>query len=280
MEFRRITSLPPYVFTIIDGLKVEARRAGDDVIDLGFGNPDLPSPRLAVDKLCEAAHNPRNHRYSASRGIPKLRQAVADLLPAALRRRPRPRHRGHQHHRGQGGLLPPDVGAAPARRRRPGAVAVLPDPHLGAAVRRRRHPRVPRRHRRGLLREPQQAFEYSLAQAPGDRAVVPPQPHHHLRRPRLHAEGRRLRPRERGRRSSTTTPTPSSASTATARRRSSRPRGQGVRRRALLDDQVLLDGRVAHGVPGRQRRGRAGAGQAQVATSTTAPSSPSRSPPR
>jgi alanine-synthesizing transaminase len=79
MEFRRITGLPPYVFTIIDGLKIEARRAGIDVIDLGFGNPDLPSPALAVEKLCEAAHNTRNHRYSASRGIPKLRQALADL---------------------------------------------------------------------------------------------------------------------------------------------------------------------------------------------------------
>jgi len=78
MEFRRITGLPPYVFTIIDGLKIEARRAGIDVIDLGFGNPDIPSPELAVDKLCEAAQNTRNHRYSSSRGIPKLRQAVAD----------------------------------------------------------------------------------------------------------------------------------------------------------------------------------------------------------
>lgn len=79
MEFRRITKLPPYVFTIIDGLKIEARRAGADVVDLGFGNPDLPSPAIAVEKLCEAAHNSRNHRYSASRGIPKLREAVADL---------------------------------------------------------------------------------------------------------------------------------------------------------------------------------------------------------
>ncbi len=77
MEFRRITSLPPYVFTIIDGLKIEARRAGEDVIDLGFGNPDLPSPEIAVEKLSEAAHNTRNHRYSASRGIPKLREAIA-----------------------------------------------------------------------------------------------------------------------------------------------------------------------------------------------------------
>ena len=79
MEFRRITNLPPYVFTIIDGLKIEARRAGVDVVDLGFGNPDLPSPQIAVEKLSEAAHNSRNHRYSSSRGIPKLREAVADL---------------------------------------------------------------------------------------------------------------------------------------------------------------------------------------------------------
>jgi alanine-synthesizing transaminase len=79
MEFRRIPGLPPYVFTIIDGLKVEARRAGRDVIDLGFGNPDIPSPEIAVEKLSEAAHNTRNHRYSASRGIPKLREAVGDL---------------------------------------------------------------------------------------------------------------------------------------------------------------------------------------------------------
>jgi alanine-synthesizing transaminase len=79
MEFRRIGSLPPYVFTIIDSLKVEARRAGEDVIDLGFGNPDLSSPDLAVEKVAEAVRNPRNHRYSSSRGIPKLRQAAADL---------------------------------------------------------------------------------------------------------------------------------------------------------------------------------------------------------
>src|SRR5271169_1881059 len=79
MEFRRINGLPPYVFTIIDNLKLEARRAGADVIDLGFGNPDLPSPDVAVEKLAEAVRNPRNHRYSSSRGIPKLRLAVADL---------------------------------------------------------------------------------------------------------------------------------------------------------------------------------------------------------
>ncbi|MGA1722321.1 MAG: aminotransferase class I/II-fold pyridoxal phosphate-dependent enzyme [Ilumatobacteraceae bacterium] len=77
MEFRRITNLPPYVFTIINGLKLEARRSGADVIDLGFGNPDIPSPDIAVEKLAEAARNPRNHRYSLSRGLPRLREEVA-----------------------------------------------------------------------------------------------------------------------------------------------------------------------------------------------------------
>ncbi len=79
MELRRIQGLPPYVFAQIDQLKLQARRAGVDVIDLGFGNPDIPSPDVAVEKLAEAVHNPRNHRYSASRGIPKLRQAISDL---------------------------------------------------------------------------------------------------------------------------------------------------------------------------------------------------------
>jgi alanine-synthesizing transaminase len=79
MELRRINGLPPYVFAQINELKLAARRAGADVIDLGFGNPDIASPNVAVEKLVEAARNPKNHRYSASRGIPKLRLAIADL---------------------------------------------------------------------------------------------------------------------------------------------------------------------------------------------------------
>jgi alanine-synthesizing transaminase len=79
MEFRRIHGLPPYVFAVTNDLKLQARRAGHDVIDLGFGNPDIPSPDVAVEKLAESARNARNHRYSASRGIPKLRHAICDL---------------------------------------------------------------------------------------------------------------------------------------------------------------------------------------------------------
>jgi alanine-synthesizing transaminase len=82
MEFRRVTGLPPYVFAQINGLKADARAHGRDVIDFGFGNPDLPSPDVAVAKLAEAANNPRNHRYSASRGIPNLRLAMATRYKA------------------------------------------------------------------------------------------------------------------------------------------------------------------------------------------------------
>lgn len=83
MEFRRIERFPPYVFSIVNDLKTEARRAGEDVIDLGMGNPDIPTPEPVVEKLREAALNPRNHRYSASRGIPKLRSAICDLYERA-----------------------------------------------------------------------------------------------------------------------------------------------------------------------------------------------------
>jgi alanine-synthesizing transaminase len=78
MEFRRITGLPPYVFAAITDRKAAARASGRDVVDFGFGNPDLPSPDVAVEKLSEAAHNPKNHRYSSSRGIPHLRLAIAN----------------------------------------------------------------------------------------------------------------------------------------------------------------------------------------------------------
>jgi len=76
---RRVDSLPPYVFAAINDLTLELRRAGEDVVDLGFGNPDLPSPTVAVEKLREAAASPRNHRYSSSRGIPNLRRAICGL---------------------------------------------------------------------------------------------------------------------------------------------------------------------------------------------------------
>jgi alanine-synthesizing transaminase len=77
-EFPRIKRLPPYVFGIVQELKYNARRRGEDIIDFGMGNPDQPTPRHIVDKLCEAARKSPNHRYSLSKGIPKLRLAITD----------------------------------------------------------------------------------------------------------------------------------------------------------------------------------------------------------
>jgi alanine-synthesizing transaminase len=76
--FYRMTRLPPYIFGIVDQLKMDARRRGEDIIDLGMGNPDMPTPKHVVNKLVEAVKNPRNHRYSASKGIYKLRLAITD----------------------------------------------------------------------------------------------------------------------------------------------------------------------------------------------------------
>ena len=77
-EFSRIKRLPPYVLGIVNELKYEARRRGEDIIDFGLGNPDMPTPKHIVDKLIEAAQKESNHRYSLSRGIYKLRLAITD----------------------------------------------------------------------------------------------------------------------------------------------------------------------------------------------------------
>ena len=76
-EFYRIKRLPPYVFEEVNRLKAKARAAGDDIIDFGMGNPDLPTPQHILDKLVETAKAPRTNRYSASRGIGGLRKAMA-----------------------------------------------------------------------------------------------------------------------------------------------------------------------------------------------------------
>jgi len=76
-RFPLVEKLPPYAFAVIDQMKMQARRRGDDIVDLGMGNPDLPTPDIVVEKLIEAARNSRNHRYSASRGIPNLRLEIA-----------------------------------------------------------------------------------------------------------------------------------------------------------------------------------------------------------
>ncbi|MGD8429228.1 MAG: alanine transaminase [Ectothiorhodospiraceae bacterium] len=77
-EFQRIKRLPPYVFNIVNELKAAARARGEDIVDFGMGNPDRPTPPHIVEKLCEAAQRPDTHRYSVSRGIPRLRRAITN----------------------------------------------------------------------------------------------------------------------------------------------------------------------------------------------------------
>ncbi|HEC58508.1 hypothetical protein LCGC14_1604310 [marine sediment metagenome] len=77
-DFPRIKRLPPYVFNIVNDLKAQARARGEDIIDFGMGNPDQPAPPHVVEKLIEAAKRPDTHRYSVSRGIPRLRKAICD----------------------------------------------------------------------------------------------------------------------------------------------------------------------------------------------------------
>src|ERR1700736_3052424 len=81
-EFYRIQKLPPYVFAVINEMKAKARAAQMDVVDLGMGNPDGPTPKAVVNKLIEAARNPRNHRYSVSRGITHLREEIVKRYAA------------------------------------------------------------------------------------------------------------------------------------------------------------------------------------------------------
>ena len=76
-EFYRIKRLPPYVIAEVNAMRAAARQAGEDIIDLGMGNPDLPPPQHVIDKLCEVARKPDAHGYSASKGIPGLRKAQA-----------------------------------------------------------------------------------------------------------------------------------------------------------------------------------------------------------
>ena len=168
------------------------------MIDLGFGNPDIPSPEIAVEKLAEAAHNTRNHRYSSSRGIPKLRQAVADLYKRRF-----------------DVDLDPDtevistIGAKEGFSHLmwvllgPGDAAIVPSPsypiHIwgplfaGAAV--REVPMTTDVNDDGRLpRADPPRVRALVAAAPGDHLLVPAQPHHGLRRPRLLPGARRLRP--------------------------------------------------------------------------------------
>src|SRR4030042_4543000 len=122
-EFHRIQRLPPYVFAQVDALKIAARRKGEDIIDLGMGNPDLPTPQHIVDKVIEATRNPRNHRYPASRGSYKLRVAIPDWYRPTYDVDPRPDPEATATIGSKDGIAHPALATLG-----PGYVVFVPDP--------------------------------------------------------------------------------------------------------------------------------------------------------
>ena len=136
-EFHRIRRLPPYVFAEVNTAKAKARGAGEDIIDLGMGNPDSPTPPHIVAKLIETVQDPRSHRYSVSKGIPGLRRALATYYPRRFDVGLDPETEvvatlGSKEGSGQSGLGDHQPG-----RHDPGAQPVLSDPPVRLHHRRR-----------------------------------------------------------------------------------------------------------------------------------------------
>ena len=190
-EFYRIQKLPPYVFAVINEMKAKARAAQQDVVDLGMGNPDGSTPEPIVKKLIEAVRNPRNHRYSMSRGIPRSARGNRQTLSHQIRRRAGSGNRSDRHHRRQG-----RAGPSALRRDRPGRRRGLSEPRLSHPSIRRHHGRRPRVHAphadaRRVSQPTGTSVQHVLAQAEDDPDFVSAQPHHALR-------GSAVLPRHRG----------------------------------------------------------------------------------
>ncbi len=134
-EFSRIQRLPPYVFNITGEMKVNARRRGEDIIDFGMGNPDGATPKHIVDKMIEAALKPVTHRYSVSKGIPRLRKAICNWYKTRYDVDLDPEQRGDCDHRVEGGHCASVPGDSRLARHGAGAESELSDSHLRAGDR-------------------------------------------------------------------------------------------------------------------------------------------------
>ena len=229
-DFHKLNRLPPYLFAEVIALMAAARRRGEDVIDLGMGNPDLPTPTHVVDKICEAARNPRNHRYSASRGLPNLRAAISEWYQRrhAVAIDPGPRGDRGDRLEGRARPLHPDDDR-PGRRRAVSRSRVSDPPVLGDH-RGRRPAHRPAHARHRLHREPRDGDAAHLAEAEAADPVVPGEPDRPGRRPRLLRARDRVRARERPDGRARLRVRRRSASTATSRRASSRCRARATSR--------------------------------------------------
>ena len=180
-EFYRIQKLPPYVFAVINEMRAKARAAQIDVIDLGMGNPDGATPRVVVQKLVEAARNARNHRYSQSRGIPKLREEIT-----------------RRYRTNYGVELDPDreaivtIGAKDALAHLlfatvgPGDAVVSPNPaypihQYGVLMAEGCACMLPMPDAATFLNRLEDLYRQSTVQAQAAADLLPAQPHHHLR---------------------------------------------------------------------------------------------------
>ena len=220
----RLDRLPPYLFAELERKIAEKKAAGIDVISLGIGDPDTPTPALVVDALAKAAGDPGTHQYPSNRGRGELRQAFADFYARRFGVTLDPETRGHPGARRQGVRLQPQPGLPRSRQRRARRRPRLSGLHRRAADRRRRErpdaAGAGARLRPGPRRDPVRGARGGAADVP----QLPEQPDGRGRAGGLLREGRRVRAARTTSSSSTTPPTPRRPSTATSRRASSRPR--------------------------------------------------------
>ncbi len=192
-EFHRIRRLPPYVFAEVNGAKAKARAAGEDIIDLGMGNPDQATPPHIVAKLVEAVQDPRSHRYSVSKGIPGLRRALAGYYQRRFDVALDPETEVVATLGSKEGLANLAAAITSPRRHHPGAEPVLPDPPVRLHHCRRLRPQHPRHAGRGdAARAGPGSAPFGAAADRADREL-PVQPDRLCRLARLLPRGGRLR---------------------------------------------------------------------------------------
>ena len=213
-DFYRIKRLPPYIIAEVNAMRAAARAGGEDIIDLGMGNPDLPPPPHVIDKLVEVARKPDAHGYSQSKGIPGLRRAQANYYGRRFGVDRRFGDGGGRDHGVEGGARQPRHRDHCAGRRRARAQSQLSDPHVRLHHRRRDDPRGADHPRRGVFRQPRTGDGVHCAAAVGAGGELSLEPYRRDRRSCLLRAAGRLGEASTGCGSSATWPIRNCISTA------------------------------------------------------------------